>query len=262
MSFYFRCHHCGTELEAEDEWRDLDAACPNCQQRLHIPRAPRRMEPSASSDVFGKSAGISSRTGKKWYFGGVCMILLGAVIAGGGYYYARQLRMAEEQSSAERQSTVDESRSVEEQNTAEEQRIAAKRLLAGNRRIIDIAAEQGRKRRHSGNRAAAAATHDALPDADYEVLLQSLKAVLNEHYITFRVPGYYFKLWAEQAVKAKPATDEQRRVVESVKRLWTLHCRSTSLNRQSMTFESQRQQRQVSDEMDHVWKELRSMLLK
>lgn len=51
MSFVFKCSHCGTDLEAEEEWIGMESECPICGRETEIPPSEPIAEHSEQEDV-------------------------------------------------------------------------------------------------------------------------------------------------------------------------------------------------------------------
>ncbi len=51
MPFNFKCQHCSTELEAQDEWSGLQTKCPNCQAEILIQKDVPPPAPVAPAQV-------------------------------------------------------------------------------------------------------------------------------------------------------------------------------------------------------------------
>ena len=50
MSFNIQCPHCGTPLEVEDEWAGMECECPQCRQKMMIPK-PAAEPPRATPQI-------------------------------------------------------------------------------------------------------------------------------------------------------------------------------------------------------------------
>ena len=75
--FSIQCPHCGTELEVQDEWADMEVNCPFCQGIFIVPRrnpVPNRYAPPS----WAASPGASYRSGGNPNGKAVTSMILGA----------------------------------------------------------------------------------------------------------------------------------------------------------------------------------------
>lgn len=86
MSFHFRCPHCNTKLEAEDDWAGLEAVCPKCEQQIVLLQAVDSDQTISQNQNISAPLSLFTFLRKKWYFWSSCILILTIVIVGSCYY--------------------------------------------------------------------------------------------------------------------------------------------------------------------------------
>ena len=121
--FDFSCPHCGTTLEAKDEWRGRVTQCPECKKNITVPLVKKvdyeALEEEYKKKVFWKRLIL------------FCILLIAvSALAGGIIYHKHQA----EQRKIQEKRLREEKRLAEEKRRAEERRLREEKRLAEEKR--------------------------------------------------------------------------------------------------------------------------------